>query len=135
MQSDIHIAPVSRKRLWAGRIISGIAILFLLLDAVMKIMKSTPSVEGTTQLGYPAGIVVALGIVELACLLFYAVPRTSILGAILITGYLGGAVATHARMDALLFSHTLFPIYFALLIWGGLYLSDGRLQPLLASRR
>jgi hypothetical protein len=135
MQSDIQTAPVSRKRLWAGRIISGIAILFLLLDAVMKIMKSTPSVEGTTQLGYPAGIVVALGIVELACLLFYAVPRTSILGAILITGYLGGAIATHARMDAPLFSHTLFPIYFALLIWGGLYLSDGRLRPLLASRR
>ncbi|MDB5035685.1 MAG: Arginine/ornithine antiporter ArcD [Chlorobi bacterium] len=134
MGSDIQNVPGSKK-LWAGRIISGIVILFFLLDAGMKVLKTAPSVEGTMQLGYPASIVVALGIVQLVCLVFYAVPRTSVLGAILLTGYLGGAVATHARMDAPLFSHTLFPIYFGLLIWGGLYLSDGRLRLLLATRR
>ena len=114
------------KRLWAGRIMSGVAVLFLLFDSVGKVLKLAPVVEGTTQLGYPVSVLLGIGTVELLCLVVYMIPRTSILGAILLTGYLGGAVATHVRIGSPLFSHVLFPIYVAVLIWGGLYLRDER---------
>ena len=96
-------APVSKKMLWAGRIISALAALFLLFDSVIKVMKLAPAVEGTARLGYPASLVRPIGIAELICVLLFVIPRTSILGAILLTGYLGGAIASHVarrRVDA-----------------------------------
>jgi hypothetical protein len=120
----------SAPRLWAGRIMSALAILFLLFDTAGKLLRLTPFVEGTTQLGYPASAVLGIGIIELLCLVSYLIPRAAILGAVLLTGYLGGAVATHVRLGSPLFTHTLFPIYVGVLIWGGLYLRDPRLRGL-----
>ena len=118
-----------------GRILSGIAVLFLLLDGIAKLLQVQPVIDGTLQLGYPRDIVFSLGVILLTCLLAYVVPRTSVLGALLLTGYLGGAVATHARLEPPLFSHTLFPIYVGLFIWGGLVLRDERLRAFLPVRR
>jgi DoxX-like protein len=131
MPSGNRAAPISRKGLWAGRIVSGLAVLFLLFDSLIKVMKLAPAVEGTTALGYPATAVRGIGIIELICLILYVVPRTSVFGAILLTGYLGGAIATHVRVGSPLLTHTLFPIYVALLIWGGLFLRDDRLRVLI----
>jgi hypothetical protein len=131
MPSGTQAAPISKRGLWAGRIISGLAVLFLLFDSLIKVLKLAPAVEGTTALGYPATAVRGIGIIELVCLLFYVIPRTSVLGAILLTGYLGGAIATHVRVGSPLLTHTLFPIYVALLIWGGLFLRDDRLRALI----
>jgi len=117
---------VSTKAVWAGRIISALPVLFLLMDSVMKLMKLAPVVEATVKLGYPAETIVPLGIILLTCTVLYVVPRTSVLGAILLTGYLGGAVATHVRVGDPLFSHVLFPVYLGVMIWFGLYLRDNR---------
>jgi hypothetical protein len=125
------MAP-SRKRLWAGRILSGMAVLFLSFDGVAKLMKLAAVVEGSAQLGYPASTIFGIGVVLLACVAVYVVPRTSIVGAVLLTGYLGGAIATHVRVGNPLFSHVLFPIYVAALIWGGLYLRDRRVRTLIS---
>ena len=133
MQPITQLVPVSKKRLWAGRILSGLIVTFLLVDGVMKSMKARVAVEGTIQLGYPESVIVWLGIVLLACTLLYAIPRTSILGAILLTGYLGGAVATHVRVGDPLFSHAFFPVYLGVLLWGGLLLRDNRLRALIVS--
>ena len=124
----------SRKTLWAGRVMSGAATLFLLVDATVKVLELPPALEGTTQLGYPASVVFGLGMLQLACLVMYLVPRTSVLGAVLWTGYLGGAVATHVRVGNPLFTHTLFPIYVAALLWGGLWLRDERVRSVLPLR-
>jgi hypothetical protein len=132
-QLDSGTASVSKKALWAGRIISGLPVLFLLVDGVMKLFKPASVVEATVQLGYPEGAIVGIGIVLLACTVLYVIPRTSILGAILLTGYLGGAVATHVRVGAGLFP-VLFPVFFGVLLWGGLYLRDDRLRALIPRR-
>jgi uncharacterized membrane protein YphA (DoxX/SURF4 family) len=121
----------SKKNLWAGRIISGWMVVFLLFDGSVKVMRVTGAVEATVRLGYPARLLPALGIVELTCAVLYVIPRTSILGAILLTGYLGGAVATHARIGDPLFSHTLFGVYLGIALWGGLWLRDERVRTLL----
>lgn len=124
-----------RGRLWAGRITSGVAILFLLFDSTLKLLRALPAEQTTAQLGYPLSTVRGIGIVEILCLLLYVVPRTSVLGAILFTGYLGGAIATHVRIGSPLFSHTLFPIYVAALLWGGLLLRHkGLLRALFPQR-
>jgi hypothetical protein len=123
-----------KKALWAGRILSGLAVLFLLFDASVKVLQLPMAMEGTRQLGYPESVVLALGIVELACLIAYLVPRTSVLGAVLWTGYLGGAVATHVRLGNPLFSHTLFPLYIAGFLWVGLWLRDEQLRAVLPVR-
>jgi hypothetical protein len=128
-------APPSKKALRIGRVIGALPVLFLLADGVGKLVKPAPVVEGTLQLGYQASVLVPLGIVLLACTILYAVPRTAVLGAILLTGYLGGAVATHVRVGNPLPTHTLFPIYFGVLLWGSLYLRDPRLRALLPLRR
>jgi len=128
-------APVSRRSLLAGRVIGALPVLFLLFDGVGKLVKPAPVVEGTLQLGYPASVLVPLGIVLLACTILYAVPRTAVLGAILLTGYLGGAVATHVRVGNPLATHTLFPVYFRVMLWGSLWLRDPRLRELLPLRR
>src|SRR3981081_2687462 len=120
--------PVSKGRLWTGRIMSALPVLFLLMDGVMKLMKPDFVVKATIQLGYPESVIFGLGIVVLVCVILYVIPRTAVLGAILLTGYLGGAVATHVRVGDPLFSHALFPVYFAILLWGGLYLREERLR-------
>lgn len=129
--SDAQSAPVSKGRLWTGRIMSALPAVFLLMDGVGKLVKPAPVVEGTVQLGYPESVLLGLGIVLLACTVLYVIPRTAILGAILLTGYLGGAIATHVRVENPLFSHMFFPVYVAVLIWGGVYLRDERLRALI----
>jgi DoxX-like family len=135
MQSDTQTASVSKKTLWAGRVISALPALFLLFDAVLKFIKPPQVVEGTLQLGYTESVILPLGIVLLACTVLYLIPRTSVLGAILLTGYLGGAIATHVRVGSPLFTHTLFPIYVGALVWGGLFLRDERLRSFIPLRR
>jgi len=134
MQSVIQTAPASKKMLWTGRIISAVVVLFLLFDSVIKFIKPAPVVEASAHLGLPDSLVVVLGIVLLACTAIYAIPRTSILGAILLTGYLGGAVATHLRIGDPLFSQALFPVYMGVLLWGGLFLREDRLRALIPLR-
>lgn len=140
MQSATEGAAVlnasnSKKMIWAGRILSGLPALFLLADSVGKFLKPAAVVEGTVGLGYPESVILPLGIVLLVCTALYVIPRTSVLGAILLTGYLGGAIATHVRVGNPLFTHTLFPVYFAVMIWGGLYLRDDRLRALIPLRK
>ena len=130
-----HTAPVSKKKLWAGRIISALPVLFLLMDGIMKLIKPAVVVETTVRLGYPETVILPIGLVLLACTVLYAIPRTSVLGAILLTGYLGGAVATNVRVGAPLFTNVLFPVYLGVLIWLGLYLRDERLRALIPLRR
>ena len=134
MQTDTQAAPVSKKALWAGRIVSALVVVLLLLDSIGKLVKPAPVVEGTVQLGYPESVIVGLGIVLMICTVLYAIPRTSVLGAILLTGYLGGAVATHVRVGNPLFTHVLFPVYLGVLIWVGLFLRDARLGALIPLR-
>ena len=127
--------PIASKTLWTGRVLSALAVMFLLFDSVLKVLKLPAAVEGTVQLGYPEHVIVGIGIIELVCLALYVIPPTSVLGAILFTGYLGGAIATHVRLGNPLFTHILFPIYVAALIWGGLFLRDVRLRALIPFRR
>jgi hypothetical protein len=133
MQASAQPAPVSTKKLWAGIVISALPALFLLIDGVMKLVKPPEVVETTVQLGYPESVILGLGIVLIACTVIYVIPRTAVLGAILLTGYLGGAVATHVRIGNPLFTHILVPIYFGALIWGGLFLRDERISKHLQS--
>ena len=119
----------NKSSLWAGRILSALPVLFLLLDGVMKLVKPAFVVEATVQLGYPESVIVALGVVLVACTVLYLIPRTAVLGAILLTGYLGGAVATHVRVGGPLFS-ILMPVILGAMLWGGLYLRDERVRSL-----
>lgn len=122
------------KRPWAGYIVSGLPALFLLMDAVMKFVQPAEVVRTTTELGYPASTILPLGVVLLVCTILYLIPRTSVLGAILLVGYLGGAVATNYRLSKPLFTHVLFPVYLGILLWLGLYLRDRRLRDLVPLR-
>ena len=124
----------SRGRMWRGYIVSGLPVLFLLLDAVGKFVKPEAVVQGTVELGYSESVIVPLGIVLIISTVIYIIPRTSVLGAILLTGYLGGAVATHVRIGSPLFTHILVPVYLGVMIWLGLYLRDSRLQELVPLR-
>ena len=125
----------ARGGVWAGRILSGLAVLALAMDAAMKLMQAPAAMEGTTQLGYPASVVFGLGVVQLVCLMFYLIPRTAPLGAILWTGYFGGAVATHVRVGNPLFTHVLSGVYVATFLWAGLWLRDRRVRGLLGRQR
>ena len=118
----------------AGTVCTTIAALFLAFDTTLKVLRLDGAVEGTTSIGYPADTVLWIGIIELVCLVLYLVPRTSVLGAVLMTGYLGGAIATHVRVSSPLLTHTLFPIYVALLLWAGLCLREPRLRALVPFR-
>lgn len=124
----------SSKSTVVGWILSGLAIAFLTMDVVGKLLRVPQVIEGSAQLGYPAGTILPIGIIGALCLITYAIPRTAPLGAILWTGYFGGAIATHLRLGNPLFTHTLFPIYVAALIWGGLWLRDARVRSLLQPR-
>ena len=125
MSTIIRTEPVSNARRWTGRIISALVVLFLIVDAGMKLLRVPLVVEGSAQLGFTEMDVVAIGAVLLACSALYVIPRTSLAGAVLLTGYLGGAIATHVRMDSPFFSHTFFPVYVAALVWAGLVLRQG----------
>ena len=129
------LAPVTKTRRIAGAVLTAIVALFLTFDTVLKVLKLAPAIDGTTALGYPADRVFPIGVIELVCLVLYLIPRTAVLGAILLTGYLGGAIATHVRIGSPLLSHTLFPIYVAVMIWGGLFLREPRLRDLVPFRR
>ena len=131
MRSDTQTAHVSKKMLWAGRILSALPVLMLLFSGVMKLVKPAAVLEGFVGLGYPESLTVGVGIVEIACAVLYVIPRTSVLGAILLTGYLGGATATHVRIGEPIF----IPIVLGVLVWGGLYLRDERLRALLPLRQ
>ena len=129
MDSNARINSVSKKMLWTGYIISVLPALFLLLDGVLKLIKPASVVVATVKLGYPESAVFGIGILLLVCTALYLVPQTTVLGAILLTGYLGGATAAQARVGAGLFP-VLFPVIIGALIWGGLYLRDERLRRL-----
>jgi hypothetical protein len=126
--------PPSRAAVWGGRVMSGIACLFLAFGATMKVLQVPEAVQGTLELGYPASVLLGLGIVQVVCLVVYLVPRTAVLGAVLWTGYLGGAIATHVRMQHPWASQVLFPVYVAVLLWGGLWLRDRALRGVLPLR-
>ncbi|HEU5173357.1 MAG TPA: DoxX family protein [Gemmatimonadaceae bacterium] len=132
--SAADIAPGGATRTLARRtgwVLTGIAVMFLAWDMAMKLFLIPQAVDGTAQLGYPVSVIRPLGLVQLGCLILYLIPRTAPLGAVLWTGYLGGAVATHVRLENPLFSHVLFPTYVAALLWGGLWLRDARVHRLL----
>lgn len=124
----------SNKTIWAGRILTAIPVLFLIFDGIVKFTGIAPVKDSFTQLGYPQTLAFTIGALELICLAIYLIPRTSLLGAVLLTGYLGGAIATHVRVENPLFSHVLFPIYVAALLWGGLLLRDANVRALFPLR-
>lgn len=126
MQTATLTTGTSKSKKWTRYIISIVAVLFLLFDVFGKLTKPEPVIEATTALGYPETLITPIGIILLICTVLYMIPRTSILGAFLLTGYLGGAVASNLRVGRPLFSDTLFPVYFAILIWIGLSLRNDR---------
>jgi hypothetical protein len=129
--TNYHPAPAPAMRIWVGRSISALAALFLLLDGVIKVLQLASAVDASAQLGYGAGLTLSIGMLELACLAVYLLPRTAPLGALLLTGYLGGAVATHLRAGSPLFS-VVFPLLLGALLWGGLALRERRVRALLS---
>ena len=118
----------------AGWIISILVILFMLFDVFGKLTKPEAVVKGTMQLGYPESLITPIGIILLMCTILYSIPRTSLLGAVLLTGYFGGAVASNLRVENPLFSNTLFPVYFAILAWTGVYLRNASLRKLITHK-
>lgn len=130
MQNGDQAAPAGRGWLWTGRVLSALAILFFALDGVMKLFKPTPVITATVGLGFPENEIVGIGVTLLICTALYLIPRTSILGAVLLTGYLGGAIASKVRIHAPLFD-ICFAIVFAAFVWGGLWLRNPRLRTIL----
>lgn len=131
MQTDSQ--TISPGRLWTGRVLTTLAALFLLMDGVMKLFKPSFVIDATVKLGYPTSIILVLGIVLTASTILYVIPRSAILGAILLTGYLGGATASHLRQEAGLFPVS-FPVMIGVLVWLGIFLRDRRLQSILPLR-
>ena len=130
-------ASISKVARWTGSAMSSLVVLFLLFDGAIKLLPLQVVTETMDKMGYGAGDGLArgLGLITIVCTVLYALPPTSILGAVLLTGYLGGAIASHVRIDSPLFSHTLFGLYLGLMVWGGLWLRDGTLRSLLPFRR
>jgi hypothetical protein len=135
MQTSVQAQTVSGKALWAGRIMSGLVVLFLIFDGAIKLVPLDIVTETSRQLGIPEHLARTLGVLTLIGTALYAYPRTSVLGAIILTGYLGGAIYVHVRAGSPLFSHTLFGVYLGLLIWGGLYLRDATVRSLIPLRQ
>ena len=142
MYSDAAASGVATRRgvsasLWVGRVLSGLAIAFMALDGVMKLVQPQVVIDSTRQIGWPVDPMnlTALGLILLASTALYALPRTAVLGAILLTGYLGGAVASHARLGDPLLTHDLFGVYLGFLVWGGLWFRDSRVRALLPFSR
>jgi hypothetical protein len=135
MSADGQPVSISSRAIWTGRVMSGLVILFLLLDGGMKLIPLDVVLKASEPLGIPGSLARTLGVLTVVCTLLYALPRTAVLGAILLTGYLGGAIATHLRVGDPLFTHVLFGAYLGLLVWGGLYLRDDRLRALIPLQR
>ena len=127
-------ARASAVTIWAARIMMTVAVLFLAFDSVIKVLQTSIAVDATVKLGYAASAVALIGAIEIVCLIAYVIPRTSVFGALLLTGYLGGAIASQLRAGNPLFSHVLFPVYVALLVWAPLYLRDARVRALVPLR-
>jgi hypothetical protein len=134
MDSTTQLTAPTRAQVWTGRVLSTLVVLFLTFDSVIKLLRLPMVEEASAKLGYLGPTIFHIGIVLLVCVVLYAIPQTSILGAILLTGYLGGAVATHTRVGDPIFSHILFPTYLGALLWLGLYLRDPRLRALIPFR-
>ena len=136
MSSPSDTASVSTSALWSGRVVSGLVIVFLLFDGAIKLVPWPVVTEAMDRIGYGSSETLArtLGAITIACTVLYAIPPTSILGAILLTGYLGGAMASHLRIGSPLFSHVLFGFYLGLMLWGGLWLRDRSLRALMPFR-
>ena len=137
MQTAEQISGTSNIWTWIGRLLSGLVILFMLLDSVIKLVPLDVVTETSAQIGLPTSAAFArgLGLLGLLCTALYAFPRTSVLGAVLLTGYMGGAIATHLRIGSPVFSHLLFGVYLGLMLWGGLYLRDERVRALIPLMR
>jgi DoxX-like family len=133
MNSTVGSGSISKASLWTGRVISGVVVLFLLFDGITKLLKVPQVVDATIRIGFPVTTIVGIGITLLVCTAIYAIPKTSILGVILLTGYLGGATAAQLRAGSPVFE-TLFPVIFGVLAWFGIYLRDHRLRALLPLR-
>ncbi|RUV35124.1 DoxX family protein [Mesorhizobium sp. M7A.F.Ca.MR.148.00.0.0] len=135
--SIFETAPVSPGALWTGRALSGVIVLFMIFDGVIKLPPLDVVTQTMVPLGWPADVNVArmLGVIGLISTALYALPRTSVLGAILLTAYMGGAIATNVRVDNPLFSHILFGVYLGIIVWGGLYLRDARVRALIPFSR
>jgi hypothetical protein len=127
MQAAAFVNHSVRTTSWTGRVLSGLVVVFMVFDGVIHVLKPTPVVQAFAQLGYPLGVSVGLGIVELACTVLYAIPRTAALGAVLLTAYLGGAVATQVRIGAGVFP-TIFPVILGAILWTGLAQRDARVR-------
>ena len=130
MNSDMPAAPASKKMLWSSYILSALPVLMLVMSAVMKIMQPPDVVKGFASLGWPVNLAIALAVVELGCTILYVIPQTAVLGAILLTGYLGGATATHVRIGEPFYA----PIILGVVVWLGLFLRDARLRALIPFR-
>jgi hypothetical protein len=135
MPSGTQMVPLSKMRVRVGGVISTLVVLFLLFDGAIHMLRPAPVVEAFAQLGYPVSLAPGIGLVELACVVIYVIPRTSILGAVVLTGYLGGAIAAQVRVGHPLFTETLFPIYVGVLVWGGLVVRNDQLRTLFPLRR
>lgn len=126
---------ISKSRLWTARIMGWLVILFMLMDSIFKFIQPEEVVQGTLALGYAEHHIAIIGALGLLSVLLYAFPRTSLLGAVLLTGYWGGAVATHIRMDDPFFTHTLVPVYMGVLAWGALWLREEKLRDLIPFKK
>ena len=134
-QTTAEPSSTGKKALWTGRILSGFVTAFLIFDAVIHLLRPAPVVEAFEKLHLPLSLAVDLGVIELLCIALYVIPQTAVFGAILLTGYLGGAVAIQLTTSNSLFGEILFPVYTAAVLWGGLYLRDEKLRVLVPWRR
>jgi hypothetical protein len=132
-ESETQLLPKWQTR--TGLVLSGVVSMLLMMDASMKVMQVPEAIQGTRQLGYPVGMIVPLGLIQLVCLALYIIPRSAVFGAILWTGYFGGAVATHVRLGNPWATHILSPVYVAIFLWGSLWLRDARVRAILPFRR
>jgi hypothetical protein len=135
MSTELTIGTGSKTLFRVGWALSGLTIVFMLVDAVSKLLLESYVVEATTKIGYPVESIRPIGVIALVCTILYAVPRTALLGAILLTGFYGGGVASKIRIEDPLFGSILFGVYFGIITWGGLYLRDERLRTLIPFRR
>ena len=134
MKATLTAVPPRTRTRWTARIVTGVPVLFLAFDVAIKLIVGDMVDEAHARMGLPTHLAPVTGVLLLACLALYVLPRTAVLGAVLLTGYLGGAVLAHLRIGDPLISHTLFPIYVGALLWAGLYLRDARVRRLLAAR-
>jgi hypothetical protein len=134
MQATLPVSAPSTAKVWTGRTMGGIVILFMLMDSIFKFIVNEDVIKGTTDLGFQVHHLPIMGTLGLIATLLYILPRTEIIGALLLTGYWGGAIATHVRMDNPLFTHILFPVYLGVLAWGALWMKNERLRNLIMNR-